>query len=39
MRSKVHVVTSAQFQAWIKSQLSASSGGAGGTATAAGSAG
>src|SRR5271166_274368 len=30
MRSTVHVVSSAQFQAWIKSQMSATAGGAGG---------
>jgi cytochrome c oxidase subunit II len=39
MRSTVHVVTPAQFQAWLKSQASASSVGAAGGAAATGSTG
>jgi len=39
MRSTVHVVTPAQFQAWLKSQASAGSGGAAGGTAAAGSTG
>jgi cytochrome c oxidase subunit 2 len=36
MRSKVHVVTPAQFQAWIKSQASSASASAGGAASGTG---
>ena len=39
MRSAVHVVTPAQFQAWVKRQASASSAAAGGTASVTGSTG
>jgi cytochrome c oxidase subunit 2 len=39
MRSRVHVVTPARFQAWLKSQASAAAGGGAGAAAAAGSTG
>jgi cytochrome c oxidase subunit II len=39
MRSKVHVVTPAQFQTWLKSQASTAAGGGAGAAPAAGSTG